>query len=45
MFRIFKVLTLLFLGGFAGLVVYAYLGDLSPQQSDVNQPVSLNVAQ
>jgi len=45
MLRFFKVLTLLFLAGFAGLVVYAYLGEMSPNQRDVSQPVDLNVAQ
>ena len=45
MFRILKALALLALLGFAGLVVFAYLGDLSPEHRDVNQPVELNVAQ
>lgn len=43
MARIFKLLvTLLFLG-FVALVGYAYLGDLSPERSDVRQPVELNL--
>ncbi len=29
--------------GFAGLTVYAYLADLTPQSSDVKVPVTLDV--
>ena len=35
------ILILLVLGGI-GLVGYAYLGDLSPEQKDVVQPVTLD---
>ena len=35
------ILILLVLGGI-GLVGYAYLGDLSPEQNDVVQPVTLD---
>lgn len=40
--RIIKFLTLLVLLGFIGLTVYAYLGDLTPPQTEVTQPVVLN---
>jgi hypothetical protein len=45
MFRIFKALITFVLFAFLGLVAYAYLGDLKPMQSDVSQPVELNVGQ
>lgn len=45
MLRIFKALVVLALIAFLGLVAFAYLGDLSPMRSDVNQPVELNVGQ
>ncbi len=35
------ILIVLVLGGI-GLVGYAYLGDLSPEQNDVVQPVTLD---
>jgi len=42
MFRFLKLIfTLLVLLAFA-VVGYAYLGDLSPKQDDVNAPVSLD---
>ncbi len=41
--RILKFLLLLALIAFVGLVGYAYLGNLKPQQSDVTVPVELNV--
>jgi hypothetical protein len=40
--RIIKALFLLALIGFAGVVGYAYLGDLSPAQTEVTKPVVLN---
>lgn len=43
MVRILKFLLLLALIAFVGLVGYAYLGNLEPQQSDVTVPVELNV--
>ena len=46
MFRVFKALiVLILLFAFLGLVAYAYLGDLSPEQSEVSQPVELDVDQ
>lgn len=41
--RIFKVLLFLLVLGFIGLTGYAYLGDLSPDQSEVRTPVTLDV--
>ena len=43
MVRIFKFLLLLALIAFVGLVGYAYLGDMTPERSDVTVPVDLNV--
>jgi len=43
MFRLLKLLVFLALIGFVGLTGYAYLGDLSPEQSEINQPVTLDV--
>jgi hypothetical protein len=40
--RIIKALLLLVILGFVGLTAYAYLGDLSPVQSEVKKPVVLN---
>lgn len=40
--RIIKALILLMIAGFLGLSVYAYLGDLTPEQSQVTKPVVLN---
>jgi hypothetical protein len=45
MFRIFKALVTFALFAFLGLVGYAYLGDLSPERSEVSQPVELDVTQ
>ncbi|MGB7269790.1 MAG: hypothetical protein WBC90_09750 [Albidovulum sp.] len=45
MFRIFKALATFAFFGFLGVVAYAYLGDLGPEQSEVEQPVDLNVSQ
>lgn len=45
MFRILKALVTLLLFAFIGLVAYAYLGDLSPEQGEVSQPVELDVGQ
>ncbi len=41
--RIFKVLLVLLLLGFVGLTGFAYLGDLSPDQSETREPVTLDV--
>lgn len=40
--RIIKALLLLVIFGFIGLTVYAYLGDLKPNQTEVTKPVVLN---
>ncbi|WP_164512314.1 hypothetical protein [Oceaniglobus ichthyenteri] len=40
--RIFKLLVVLALIGFAGLSVYAYFGDLSPERTQITEPVRLN---
>ncbi len=37
-----KLIAVLVILGAIGLVGYAYLGDLSPVQSDVTAPVQLN---
>lgn len=39
----FKGLLFLIVVGFVGLVGFAYLGDLSPEQVETTQPVTLNV--
>lgn len=39
---LFKFLAVLVILGSLGLVGYAYLGDLSPEQTDVTTPVQLN---
>jgi hypothetical protein len=43
--RIIKTLLLLVILGFLGLTVYAYLGDLTPDQGEVKKPVVLNADQ
>jgi hypothetical protein len=40
--RLIKVLLLLLIFGFIGLVGYAYLADFAPAQDDVTKPVVLN---
>ena len=42
MMRLIKYLLLLVLIGFVGVVGFAYLGDLSPEQGDVTKPVTLD---
>lgn len=42
MMRLFKVVLTLAILGLAGLSGYAYLGNLSPTQNEVRQPVVLN---
>jgi hypothetical protein len=39
---LFRLVLFLVVIGALGLVGYAYLGDLSPNQSDVSEPVNLN---
>jgi hypothetical protein len=40
--RIIKALVVLVIFAFIGLTIYAYLGDLTPVQSEVKKPVVLN---
>ncbi|WP_257791671.1 hypothetical protein [Pseudogemmobacter blasticus] len=40
--RILKALVVLAILGFAGLTVFAYLGDLAPAQQEVTKPVVLD---
>ncbi|MFM2391953.1 MAG: hypothetical protein RLZZ437_3508 [Pseudomonadota bacterium] len=42
LWRLIKLLLVLVVLGFMGLIGYAYLGDLSPVQSDVTQPVTID---
>ncbi|KKK67899.1 hypothetical protein LCGC14_2949480, partial [marine sediment metagenome] len=42
MFRILKLLFFLLIIGFIALIGYAYLGDLSPDRSEVVEPVTLD---
>lgn len=42
MVRLIKGLLVLGVLGFAGLTVYAYVADLTPAQSQVTVPVTLN---
>lgn len=40
--RIIKAIIILAVIAFIGLVGYAYLGDLSPDQTETRQPVELD---
>jgi hypothetical protein len=42
MMRLIKFLLLLGLFGLLGVIGFAYLGDLTPDQTDVTQPVTLD---
>lgn len=42
MIRIFKFLFFLLLVGGIGLAGFAYLGDLSPEQTTITEPVTLD---
>ncbi len=42
MWRLIKFLLVVMVLGFIALAAYAYLGDLSPVQRDVTQPVTLD---
>ena len=42
MWRLVKLMLLLAVLGFLGLIGYAYFGDLSPEQREVTQPVTLD---
>ena len=37
-----KLVAFVVLMGALGLIGYAYLGDISPNQTDVSEPVNLN---
>lgn len=37
-----KLVVFVVLMGALGLIGYAYLGDISPNQTDVSEPVNLN---
>jgi len=41
--RLLKALVFLLLLGFIALTGYAYLGDMSPIVTEINQPVTLDV--
>ncbi len=45
MARLIKALVFLVVIAFLGLAGYAYLGDLSPDQSEMREPVQLDVGQ
>lgn len=40
--RLIKLLVFLIIVGIFAIIGYAYLGDLSPNRSEVNQPVELD---
>jgi len=40
--RLFRAMIVLVVLGVAGLAVFAYLGDLSPEQRDMRVPVVLD---
>ncbi|MGL5012026.1 MAG: hypothetical protein ACRC6I_19320 [Paracoccaceae bacterium] len=42
MWRLIKLLLILAVLAFAGVAGYAYLGDLSPTQRPITQPVTLD---
>jgi hypothetical protein len=41
--RLIKLLVFLIVMGFLGLVGFAYLGDLAPEQHETTTPVTLDV--
>ena len=41
--RVFKVLLILLAVAIAGLTGFAYFGDLSPEQTEIREPVQLDV--
>lgn len=43
MARLFKALLVLIVIAFLGVVGYAYLGNMTPEQVDVRQPVELQL--
>ena len=42
MWRLFKFLIFLILFGFIGLIGFAYLGTLTPETQDIQEPVTLD---
>ena len=42
MFTILKLIVILLFLGAIGVVGYAYIGDLSPEQTEVTEPVKLD---
>lgn len=40
--RLIKLVFVLVVLGFAGLVIYAYLGNMAPDSAEVKMPVILN---
>jgi hypothetical protein len=42
LWRLIKLVFVVAILGFIGLTGYAYLGDMSPVQRDVTQPVTLD---
>ncbi len=43
--RLLKGIIVLLVLGFAALTAFAYLGDLAPDQTEVRQPVTLDLDQ
>ena len=43
LFKVLKVLAVLVILGFAALVGYAYVGDLSANQTEIREPVTIEV--
>lgn len=43
MFRLLKLIFILAILAFLGLVGYAYLGDMTPERGEITEPVELNV--
>ncbi|MGC9420766.1 MAG: hypothetical protein ACP5EN_17510 [Rhodovulum sp.] len=43
MVRLLKALIFLVIVGFIGLVGFAYLGDMTPEQAEVNESLTLDV--
>ena len=41
--KLFKLVLFLIVVSIVAIIGFAYLGDLSPQQTDIRQPVTLDV--
>ncbi|MEE9389407.1 MAG: hypothetical protein V3U96_12450 [Paracoccaceae bacterium] len=41
--KLFKLVLFLVVMGFVGVIGFAYIGDLSPSQTDTRQPVVIDV--